>query len=103
MELKPEVVWMGGLALAALGIVVASDVHKRWLIRRAQAKGSRIQKSWLANQTDWFQVGALCIGFTVYLALVNFPQMVPRKLPQGMRALEPLVEWLFKDPPARQP
>lgn len=93
--MKFEVILVLLFVGSTLLILIANDWWKKRLVRKYERKGKKVDPGWYINKTEWAVVAAVVIATGVYAFLLANPELANR----DFGPLNPIIEWLFRDPP----
>jgi hypothetical protein len=90
---REQLIFMSAFIVLALAIVIANDLWKQHLVRRAQLRGKRISDHWRQNRIDWRFVAVLIVGFAIYIYLLANPHLTNR----DFGPFNPIIKHFFDD------
>jgi len=94
-----ETSWMAFMLVLTLVVIVANDLWKRRLVKRAEERSKPVAANWRNNQTNWKFLAFFVAVFLVFLYVRANPHLTDRDFGR----FNPIIRHLFHQDFHRQP
>jgi len=80
MHLSETSIYVLVMLVVAIVILIINDATKRLAVRKAEAKGRKVNPAWKNNRTSWALVVSLLLGVPLLLVLRPYLSRLPVSL-----------------------